>query len=58
MVIIRLLVMLFAVSVNSRISIGTEERRDIYLVLLEGEAVAFRQGVAPGKDGIKPLLNK
>ncbi|KAL9146735.1 hypothetical protein ABFS82_13G129900 [Erythranthe guttata] len=48
-----LLLLLSIISVISCVA----EKRDIYLVLLEGEPVAFHHGAAPGKDGKKPFLH-
>ncbi|KAK4439395.1 Subtilisin-like protease SBT2.4 [Sesamum alatum] len=51
----RMLILLFAFNFITCIA---EERRDIYLVLLEGEPVAFYQGAAAShKDGSRPFSN-
>ncbi|KAL0442985.1 UNVERIFIED_CONTAM: Subtilisin-like protease SBT2.4 [Sesamum latifolium] len=48
-----ILILLFAFNVITCIA----EERGIYLVLLEGEPVAFYQGAAPDKDGRRPVYN-
>ncbi|KAI3456511.1 hypothetical protein Pfo_013174 [Paulownia fortunei] len=47
----RVLLMFFAINVISCIA----EERDIYVVLLEGEPVAFHQGAVPDKEGKIPF---
>lgn len=50
----RVLLMLFAINLVSSIA----EDRNIYLVLLEGEPVAFHQGAVPDKQSKRPFSNR